>query len=76
MIEEYGSKIEKQDEDSGGAAMNARLDNMPLDGSTWTDRGFTCGAHCTGLNSSLQKLMALSAGRAPCPRRDSGPFRS
>ncbi|SMY19402.1 unnamed protein product [Zymoseptoria tritici ST99CH_1A5] len=37
MIEEYGSKIEKQDEDSGGAAMNARLDNMPLDGSTWTD---------------------------------------
>lgn len=37
MIHQYDTQIEKQDEASGGAAMNARLDHMPLSSDTWTD---------------------------------------
>jgi SAM-dependent methyltransferase len=37
MIDEYSAKIEKRDVDSGGAAMNARLDHMPFSSLNWTD---------------------------------------
>lgn len=37
MIRKYETQIEKQDEKTGGAAMNARLDHMPFSEDVWGD---------------------------------------